>query len=241
VCSAGECSAICQEELDMCDGRCVDVESDRFNCGDCERPCDAGYLCDRGACVLQCPPGESDCVARCVDVLHDRVHCGDCATRCADGQDCFDGVCQATCSPGLVDCTGSCVDVDHDPANCGDCGVLCGDAEGCVDGACRAVSQFCRDLGLVGWDCPTGMTEFCYGAPLDPSSATQAQAACEACYGDTCYDEDADCAGNGFGPNPRGSYRCGDGYFGYEAGCSGAAGRVWSICSSFTTYGNWAP
>ena len=34
---------------------------------------------------------------------------------------------------------------------------------------------------------------------------------------------------------------CGDAYFGYVAGCSGAAGRIWSICSSYTTYGRWAP
>jgi hypothetical protein len=89
-----------------------------------------------------------------------------------------------------------------------------------------------------GFACPTGATEFSYTPPLDPSSSDQARAACEACYG-SCFLETADCAGPGWGPNPAGSYVCGDAYFGFEAGCSGSNGRAWAICSSYTTYGFW--
>jgi len=87
--------------------------------------------------------------------------------------------------------------------------------------------------------CPSGATEFCVPPPLDPTSSAQAKIACETCYGVPCYEENADCAGPGWGPSPPGQYVCGDAYFGYTSGCSGDEGRTWSICGSFTSYGWW--
>ena len=87
---------------------------------------------------------------------------------------------------------------------------------------------------------PSGAAEYCAPESLKGSNAAQAQAVCEAYYGAACYLETADCAGPGYGPRPAGNYVCGDGYFGFTDGCSGDAGRIWSICNSFTTYGRWA-
>ncbi|MGH7786060.1 MAG: hypothetical protein ACRERC_04290 [Candidatus Binatia bacterium] len=95
----------------------------------------------------------------------------------------------------------------------------------------------CYPIGYAS--CPSGATQYCTANPHDPTSSAEAQLACDTCYGTSCYLETADCAGPGWGPNPPGSYVCGDAYFGYTAGCSGAAGRVWYICSSYTTYGFW--
>jgi hypothetical protein len=102
---------------------------------------------------------------------------------------------------------------------------------------------YCHSIvGKNGAVCASGKLEYCDpAAPILATSAAQAQAACQACYGATCYQENADCAGLGYGPKPQGQYVCGDAYFGYAAGCSGGAGRIWSICSSNTTYGTWAP
>jgi PKD domain len=92
----------------------------------------------------------------------------------------------------------------------------------------------------LGYDmCPSGATEWCSDTPIDPTSSAQAQIACETCYGAPCFLEGGDCAGLGWGPNPPGSYVCGDAYFGFENGCSGDDGRTWGICNSFTTYGYW--
>ncbi len=98
-------------------------------------------------------------------------------------------------------------------------------------------TEFCHAIGFDS--CPTGATEWCNDQPIDPTSSAQAQIACETCYGAPCYLESADCAGLGWGPNPAGSYMCGDPYFGFENGCSGDDGRTWAICYSYTTYGHW--
>ena len=91
-----------------------------------------------------------------------------------------------------------------------------------------------------GYACPTGANVWYPDAPVDPNSSVQAHQACEACYGvGACVLNNADCAGPGWGPGGDGNYACGQAFFGYTAGCSGDSGRVWSICSSYTTYGYW--
>jgi hypothetical protein len=82
--------------------------------------------------------------------------------------------------------------------------------------------------------------DFDPGGPADPTSRDQALRACEACYGvGACFEENADCAGLGWGPRPAGEYACGEAYFGWQDGCSGSDGRAWYICSSYTTFGYW--
>ncbi|MSP60762.1 MAG: hypothetical protein EXR72_10545 [Myxococcales bacterium] len=87
--------------------------------------------------------------------------------------------------------------------------------------------------------CPSGAREFCDGVPISPTSPVQAKLACDRCYGAVCTDPAPapDCAGRGFGPAVRAAA---DAVFGYEVGCSGGAGRIWSQGTSFVTYGTWA-
>jgi hypothetical protein len=41
----------CPRPLEECGGTCVDIQSDRLNCGSCQRPCGAGLACVGGACT----------------------------------------------------------------------------------------------------------------------------------------------------------------------------------------------
>ncbi|MFT4627374.1 MAG: hypothetical protein ACI8PZ_006058 [Myxococcota bacterium] len=69
--------------------------------------------------------------------------------------------------------------------------------------------------------------------PTGTINESQAQLSCEQSYG-VCYRADGDCAGPGYCQSDPGG-QC----WGWEAGCSGDAGRVWQYGSSFTTYGYW--
>lgn len=100
------------------------------------------------------------------------------------------------------------------------------------EGACHSI------VAKAGAKCPTGKTRWCDLVPIVATSAAQALAACQACYG-TCYYSTADCAGAAYGPTASPVY--GDAWYGYAAGCSGAAGRIFLFGSSYTDWGRWAP
>jgi hypothetical protein len=151
--------------------------------------------------------------------------CGDCNSVCDDFPNSF-------CNEGVCDCSPYvCA-----PEECGWVASGCGYDVDC--GSC--VTEYPLFNCGEGFVCPTGNTTFAWDGPLDPTSSAQAKAACESCYGvGACYEEFADCAGPGWGPNPPGQYVCGNAYFGYTFGCSGGDGRSWGICNSYTTYGYW--
>lgn len=60
-----------------CGMRCVDVETDEFNCGHCEKRCSYRHKCCRG---------------KCVDVMYDKHNCGSCGKRCKHSK-CVYGMC----------------------------------------------------------------------------------------------------------------------------------------------------
>ena len=228
-------------------------------------PCDDGFfctvndVCGNAVCAgvpnTCAAPGDVCMVGTCDEVANTCVAVpGNNGGACNDGNPC---TANETCSNGA--CVGGV------PANNG---MACDDGDGCTGGTTcsngnctNATSQIlacvdndsccpngcaigadndcaiCHDIGYAS--CPTQATQFCSPDPISPTSAVQAKLACDTCYGFSCYLETADCAGQGYGPSPPGSYVCGDPYWGFEAGCSGDAGRVWSICGSFTTYGYW--
>jgi hypothetical protein len=94
--------------------------------------------------------------------------------------------------------------------------------------------QYCHDVGYGA--CPTGARQFCDASPIKPTRASQALLACEACFGaGACSVDVSDCAGPGYGAGGAGAP-----HWGYAAGCSGAAGRVWRLGQSTHTYGRWA-
>jgi len=73
---------ICRRESspgpDCCNKKCVNVKTDRLNCGMC------GYKCKyTGIC----------CNGKCVDSSFDRSHCGGCKKKCKKGKFCVYGMC----------------------------------------------------------------------------------------------------------------------------------------------------
>ena len=88
------------------------------------------------------------------------------------------------------------------------------------------------------FSCPTGATTFAYNLPLDPSSATQAQQACGACYGvGQCALYDSDLSGLAYGRAPADTHI--GPAFGYQASMYGSNGRTWEFSDSSNTYGYW--
>lgn len=237
------CKAAPANEGGSCSDNLYCTINDKCSSGSCggePNTCAApGDVCMIGAC--------NESTDTCVAVP------GNDGAGCNDGNDCTAG---ETCSNGA--CLGG------QPANEG---MLCDDEDGCTggttcaNGLCQnpqsqimqcldndqccpdgcAVDNDCQICHPIGFDkCPTGAIEWCTTDDIiDPMSPTQAKTACETCYGVECFLENADCAGLAYGPKPPGQYVNGDAYFGYESGCSGDDGRVWSIGSSFTTYGYW--
>jgi len=242
VCSMGSCSLSCVGGTTECGGVCVDTAIDSNHCGVCNKACLNGEICTNGSCGLVCAGGTTNCGGYCVNTANDSNHCGACNNACPQGEVCSSSSCGLSCVGGTSNCGGVCVDTTYDPANCGACNQICASNQACVKSACVPLQlTYCNSFNLSGFTCPTNATQFCDAKPISATDAAQAKAACETCYGTPCYIETADCAGSGYGPNPKGSYVCGDAYFGYQSGCSGVAGRIWSICSSNTTYGIWAP
>ena len=107
-----ECGAknrACGRKKTRCPGskKCVDLRSERSNCGACGNVCDS--------------PEDLCCNGVCTNVVFERRHCGACGNVCAEGEDC---------------CGGRCVPLNT-RENCGCCGCGCHEAEICVNGSCQ--------------------------------------------------------------------------------------------------------
>jgi hypothetical protein len=48
-CAVGECVDICEEPLKLCRNKCLDYQTDPFNCGSCRNLCESG-ICEEGVC-----------------------------------------------------------------------------------------------------------------------------------------------------------------------------------------------
>lgn len=122
----------------MCGEECVDLQTDREHCGDCDEVCAASERCQAGTCELDpCDPGMVECDGACVDPSADAAHCGSCGIACDAGESCFEGACGPTsCPSGTSRCGAACVDLTSDAAACGDCSTSCLATEECRDGAC---------------------------------------------------------------------------------------------------------
>ena len=70
----GSCSGM------VCNGACVNLQSDSQNCGRCGNACPDD-------------PNEFCCRGRCVDVGRDRQNCGACGNVCLNGYKCAAGTC----------------------------------------------------------------------------------------------------------------------------------------------------
>ncbi|XAR65677.1 hypothetical protein NMG60_11009863 [Bertholletia excelsa] len=63
---------------DCCNKKCVNVKTDRLNCGYCGKKCKYSEIC---------------CKGKCVNPMNDKKNCGGCGTKCKKGNRCTYGMC----------------------------------------------------------------------------------------------------------------------------------------------------
>lgn len=61
-----------------CNNKCMDLSTDKKNCGACKNKCKYTETCCRGECV---------------DITYDKRHCGECNNACSPGGYCIYGLC----------------------------------------------------------------------------------------------------------------------------------------------------
>jgi hypothetical protein len=173
------CACTCPDGLKDCNGRCVDLQTDRESCGSCGTKCSRREDCCSGSCRsldenANCGKCSNDCSAQggktccaksCADLKTDRNNCGSCGHVCPAGQNCCNGTCAAlntvnncgacgrACAAGQGCCNGQCTSLAT-TANCGGCGNVCIPAQLCPDVTgtnCQMVPLTCAHGGCV---CP---------------------------------------------------------------------------------------
>jgi hypothetical protein len=136
----------------LCDGTCIDSDTDRMNCGGCGIECPETQICGKGVCI--CPTGFAPCGTKCHDFLSDLEACGGCGQKCFFQNAetiCKNGVCEmGECNDDYYDCnddpSDGCESDLQDLENCGACGVSCGFPNAftdCLsDGACEIMECY---------------------------------------------------------------------------------------------------
>lgn len=194
----------CSPGLTDCGGACVDLRTDRSNCGACGHECDSIEVCSDGACGIECPVGWENCSGLCVDTDSDPGNCGACANNCADDEVCNEGECLAECETGYTNCFGSCVDLQTSSYHCGACGNGCEVDEDCIGGECRGGCGDDNCSGAEGENqctCPEDCgpcTGCCLSGACYPGGTTDACGSggesCDTCSaGETCSAGDCIC------------------------------------------------
>lgn len=139
----------CSGRETACGNACVNVFTDRKNCGVCGRACRDGEICMDGRCGPACAGnGTTLCDDRCIDLDTDMDNCGACGAECetllpnAKGSLCSGGECILSgCKTDYADCdkafsNGCEVYLRNDAANCGSCGNRCPSGQVCYNRKC---------------------------------------------------------------------------------------------------------
>ena len=132
-----------------CSGSCVNVFTNKKNCGVCGRACKADEVCQNAQCGPAClNNGSTLCDDLCVDLKTDMDNCGACGSVCksflpnAKGSECASGTCTISqCKTDYADCdknvpNGCEVYLRTDAANCGSCGTKCPAGQVCYNKVC---------------------------------------------------------------------------------------------------------
>ena len=97
--SAPEAQTSCVDPPTLCNGTCVDLQTDQANCGRCGYDC-SPRICSNARCQ-NCPTGQTGCNGQCTDIQVDPANCGACGQVCATGA-CRFGVCKASTAGHIV-------------------------------------------------------------------------------------------------------------------------------------------
>ena len=152
----------CAPHMTVCNGSCVDPNTDHDNCGTCAVACGASEVCYLGQCNPTCPDGTTQCGGGCTDLQSDPNHCGDCtavdagSVVCDSNQVCNLGQCAASCDATLVSCQGRCIDPMTNPIFCG-ASASCTLVDGGTPGTTCAPGQVCSG-GVCRNGCDVGQT-----------------------------------------------------------------------------------
>ena len=96
-CKGGRCA--CKTAYpDVCNGYCVDVQTDDRACGNCGTMCVVGYTCEAATCTAICSPPDEYCYISanngyCANLQTDEDNCGSCENTCPGSEVCTDGLC----------------------------------------------------------------------------------------------------------------------------------------------------
>ena len=139
----------CSGRQTLCGNSCVDLFTDKKNCGVCGRTCGSQEICVSARCGPACTKsGTSLCGDTCVDLDTDMNNCGACGTECktflpnAKGALCTGGKCMISqCKTDYDDCNnvvsdGCEVYLRTDASNCGSCGIKCDSGQVCYNKKC---------------------------------------------------------------------------------------------------------
>ena len=227
ACVDGVCQTSCPGSQKVCNGNCVDNQTDNYNCGTCGNICPAGQACVEGACTANCAEGFTLCSGKCLNLsdLH-LASCVACAEDYCDTDSNKSNGCESNAK-------------GTDPKNCGSCGTSCKSGEACVDGVCqtscpgsqKVCGGNCVDLqtdnyncGACGTQCPSGKacvngtcstscasgTTNCSGKCLNFSDLHLASCTtCATNYCDTDNNKANGCESNAKGTDPKNCGSCG--------------------------------
>lgn len=206
-CASPIVGAECISGFSVCDGRCVDLQSDRLNCGSCGNRCDFGLLCVSGVCSDTFDAGANDGgMSADRDItLEDGGNPDDdggAEAGTSDGgeTDGGDGAVGdsgpmdagfdagppdpcSLCDIGQLCCNDICVRPDTAPAHCGMCNNPCADDQVCAAGSCEDICE--APLSLCG--------EFCVNHQTDPDYCGNCFTTCSSgvCVDGACAAETA--------------------------------------------------
>ena len=191
--------------------KCVNLLTDKNNCGECSLSCFGEASCKQAQC--QCDSGFDACLdegdqksTHCVNFQTDSNHCGACNHSCPDGATCKGGQCE--CATEFTSCYDAseknligCTDLQTDSNHCGACNHSCPDGATCKEGQCECATDLtsCYDasekknlIGCADLQTDSNHCGECNHACSEGFVCHEAQCVCETGHAECTDEGDAD-------------------------------------------------